>query len=116
VNVTKSTDAATLTRVRVEAERRGDAARREASARMDAFLDGFSGVALSDGGRIGLDRDDLHDDCFYRFSMRELWLGARGKFHSPCVGVISSRDMRNRLRWDAQALESVRVYWAIETR
>ena len=82
-NVTISMDDQLLRRVRLEAGRAGvsvsrwigaeiqrvvdgDAGKGAARRRIDRFLDTFPGVALSDGGKINIDRDKLYDEERFR--------------------------------------------------
>jgi hypothetical protein len=60
---------------RLEAERQSADARRDAIARIDAFLEDFAGLPLSDGGRITLDRDELHNEDLRRFDDASLHFG-----------------------------------------
>lgn len=92
MNVTISMDEQTLAWVRIEAARAGrsvsawvgsrleaarqsEDARRDAIARIDAFLEDFAGLPLSEGGRINLDRDELHNEHLRRFDDASLYLG-----------------------------------------
>jgi hypothetical protein len=92
VNVTINMNASTLAWVRVEAARAGRsvsawiAARLDADrlaadamagagARIDRFLEDFPGLPLSEGGRIYLDREALHDDRFRGFDYPALHPG-----------------------------------------
>jgi hypothetical protein len=82
-NVTISMDESTLRWVRVEAARAGvsvsrwigvrlgelnraQAEKATASARIEAFLDSFPGLPLSENGKITIDRDELYDDGRFR--------------------------------------------------
>jgi hypothetical protein len=82
-NVTISMDEATLRWVRLEAAKAGvsvsrwigtrlaelnheGALKAAASARIEAFLDTFPGLPLSENGKITIDRDELYDDGRFR--------------------------------------------------
>jgi len=82
-NVTISMDEDTLRWVRVEAAKAGQSVSRwvgerlqglnresaekaAASARIERFLEGFSGIALSEDGKINIDRDELNDGGRFR--------------------------------------------------
>jgi hypothetical protein len=82
-NVTISMDEATLAWVRIEAAKAGmsvsrwiarilsgrqdlDIEKAAASARIEAFLDSGPHFALSENGKITIDRDELYDDGRFR--------------------------------------------------
>jgi hypothetical protein len=92
MNVTISMDEDTLAWVRVEAARAGRSVsawvgarleaerqlsdtRRDAIARINAFLEDFAGLPLSEGDRITLDRDELHNEHLRRFDDATVYLG-----------------------------------------
>ena len=95
-NVTISMDEDTLRWVRVEAAKAGmsvsrwigaqmrtlnveQAEKAAASARIEAFLDDFPGLPLSENGKITIDRDELYDDGrFRRFDHPPLSAGQSG--------------------------------------
>src|SRR5271163_2710931 len=95
-NVTISMDEATLRWVRVEAAKAGlsvsrwvgerlqvlnseGAEKAAASERIERFLAEFPGMALSENGKINIDRDELHDDGrFRRFDHPPLSAGRSG--------------------------------------
>ncbi|MGI9170080.1 MAG: hypothetical protein ACR2FH_07900 [Caulobacteraceae bacterium] len=92
-NVTISMDEETLGRVRVEAARLGQSVSRwvarriaaalgeadekaAASARIDAFLESFPGIPLSENGKITIDREEMYDERFRRFDHPALHPGS----------------------------------------
>ena len=83
-NVTISMDEDTLRWVRVEAAKAGKSVSRwvgaqmrnlnveqaekaAASARIEAFLDDFPGLPLSENGKITIDRDEMYEHLFRRY-------------------------------------------------
>jgi hypothetical protein len=91
-NVTISMDEATLGWVRVEAAKAGlsvsrwigerlqglnreRAEKAAASARIEAFLDDFPGIPLSENGKITIDRDEMYEHLFRRFDDPALTAG-----------------------------------------
>jgi type II secretory pathway pseudopilin PulG len=83
-NVTISMDEDTLRWVRIEAARAGmsvsrwigaqmrtlnveQAEKAAASARIEAFLDDFPGLPLSENGKITIDRDEMYEHLLRRY-------------------------------------------------
>jgi hypothetical protein len=60
---------------RLEAERLRADAGRDAIARIDTFLEDFTGLPLGEGGRITLDRDELHNEHLRRFDDATVYAG-----------------------------------------
>jgi len=83
-NVTISMDEPTLAWVRIEAAKAGMSVSRwigarmrdlnteraektAASARIEAFLDSFPGIPLSENGKINIDRDEMYEHLLHRY-------------------------------------------------
>jgi hypothetical protein len=106
-NVTISMDEATLRWVRVEAAKAGlsvsrwiaerlqglnreQRERAAASRRIEAFLDSGPRFALSENGKITIDRDELHDDGrFRRFDNPALHAGPPGPEQAGALDAVA---------------------------
>jgi hypothetical protein len=102
-NVTISMRDETLAKVRIEAARAGQSVSRwiaariadsidrldekaAASARIETFLQDFAGLSLSEGGRISVDRDEIHVGRLRRFD--------HDPVHAGPLGPEEARDLR----------------------
>jgi hypothetical protein len=114
-NVTISMGDDTLTQVRIEAARAGQSVSRwiaarvaeaidkrdmkaAASARIDAFLETFPGIPLSENGKITIDRDEIYGERFRRFDHDPIYAGPRRTeeaHHLRSVAEESSSGQRD---------------------
>ena len=93
-NVTISMEDETLSKVRIEAASAGLSVSRwialrvaeaigkldvkvAANARIDKFLEDFPGIALSENGKITIDRDEMYGERFRRFDHDPVYAGPR---------------------------------------